>query len=502
MLSASDLSTPAASNDAHFGSSTLTAAIEPLSLRLPRDLLVLQPLQGHLDVEPVLLAPGLRCVIGSAEGCAVRLTKSTLVRPEHCSILVSGRQTFLTDWVPETTWLNDRLVKEPSELVPGDRIAVGPFDFQVRTASADELLYAKLVERDSDDTNKVEDVLRLKRAIDGSKRDTNTAPSGIGDESAHDLLSELLRESTDGLDSHTLEQVPQHISRLLGELQNQVFALQEREAELSEQLRSQYEPSHPTDREAASHTDTGDSAEQFPQTPIVVAPDAVPAAVRPEYEQVLELLKSERDELDRVREQVDQDRKNLAAEQEQWQEQKQKWSEQREEVQAKSAELESQRQSVVEEREGCRSLAQELMRDQARLNEWEDQLRLEERELARLRDELNRRVQEDSSRAEDVTPSAATGTESASANLAAVAPLASAPWVGPAHSPAKFEQPAQPSQPKQTFMTLAAFGLAAMLLSGTFGDHEANVTIGWGTALIAAISTVDLLLRRCFSGSR
>ena len=482
----------------------MSPAIEPLSLRLPRDLLVLQPLQGHLDVEPVLLAPGLQCVIGSAEGCTLRLTKSTLVRPQHCTIEITGRQPVLTHWVPETTWLNDRLVREPSELVPGDRIAIGPFDFQVRSASADELLYAKLVEHDPSDTKKVDDVLRRKRTIDESKRDTNTAPSGSGHELALDLFSELLREpSDDGSDSGTFEQLPQHITRLLSELQSQVCELQEREAELSEQLRSQYEPANPTSRDVVIRTETAGSAEASSQTSVVVAPDAVPAAVRPEYEQVLELLKSERDELDRVREQVDQDRKNLAAEQEQWQEQKQKWSEQLEDVQAKFADLESQQQSVVEEREVSRSLAQELMRDQAQLTEWEDRLRLEERELAQRRDEMNRRdLQEESNRSDDLSLSETMMTEPASATLAAPTPLVSAPWIGATQLPATFTSPSRPGQPKQTFMTLAAFGLAAMLLSGSFGDHQANTTIGWGTALIAAISTVDLLLRRCFSSSR
>lgn len=71
----------------------VTPAVEPLWLRLPRDLLILQPMQGHLDLEPVLLAPGLRCEIGSAESCAVRLAKSALVQPKHCTVEVLDRQT-------------------------------------------------------------------------------------------------------------------------------------------------------------------------------------------------------------------------------------------------------------------------------------------------------------------------------------------------------------------------------------------------------------------------
>lgn len=453
------------------------AAVEPLSLRLPRDLLVLQPLQGHLDVEPVLLAPGLRCVIGSAEGCAVRLTKSTLVRPEHCTIEVSGRQTLLTKWVPETTWLNDRLVAEPSELVPGDRIAIGPFDFQVRAASADELLYAKLVERDSGDTTNVEDVLRLKRAIDGSAREKNTAPTGSGGEPALDLFSELLRESNEGSDSDTHERLTQHISKLLGDLQSQVFALQEREAELNEQLRSQREPNSPSPREAEPRLSS-----------IAAPPDVVPAAVRPEYDQVLQLLKSERDELDR-------DRRNLADEQSQWREQLQT-------LQTQFAELETLRQSVVEDREACRTLAAELMRDEARLAEWEDRLRHEEQELAGRRNGLDRHEREQSTLGDNVRSSETKTIEPASATFAAPASPVSAPRIGYAHPPTDAEVPPQPGRPTQTSLTLAAFGLATLLLSGSLGGHAVNTTIGWGTAIIGAISTVDLLLRRCFPSRR
>ena len=108
----------------------MTPAVEPLPLRLPRDVLVLQPMHGHLDLEPVLLTPGLRCALGSAEGCAVRLTKSDLVRARHCVIEVVGRQTMLTEWTADSTWLNERLVTEPCELRPADRLSIGPFDSQ------------------------------------------------------------------------------------------------------------------------------------------------------------------------------------------------------------------------------------------------------------------------------------------------------------------------------------------------------------------------------------
>lgn len=473
----------------NFGTSTVTPAIEPLSLRLPRDLLVLQPLQGHLDVEPVLLAPGLRCVIGSAEGCAVRLTKSTLVRPEHCTIEVTDRQTLLTEWVPETTWLNDRLVAEPCELVPGDRIAIGPFDFQVRAASADELLYAKLVERDSVETNNVDDVLRLKRAINGPAREKIASPTGSGGEPALDLISGLLREASDGSESDTHERLTQHISKLLGDLQSQVHALHEREAELNEQLRSQRDSIHPIPREAESRTNT-----------VAATPDLVPVAVRTEYDQVLQLLKSERDELDRDREQLDQDRQRLAVEQTLWRQQQQEWTARLETLQAQASELETERQLVADDREECHTLAAELMRDEARLAEWEDRLRREEHEVSRLRNEPGRHDQATLS-ANVKWPDAST-TEPVAAALATSVLPTTASWIGPSPLPVEFEAPLQSSRPTQTLLTLGAFSLAALLLAGSFGDHEVNTTIGWGTAIIGAVSTVDLLIRRCLSGRR
>ena len=58
------------------------------------------------------------------------------------------------------------------------------------------------------------------------------------------------------------------------------------------------------------------------------------------------------------------------------------------------------------------------------------------------------------------------------------------------------------SRPVQTFLTLIAFGASAFFLGTDLGDPEVISVIGWTTALIGAISTVDLLLHRCFATSR
>lgn len=473
----------------------MTPAAEPLSLRLPRDLLVLQPMQGHLDVEPVLLAPGLRCVIGSAEGCAVRLTKSALVHPEHCVVEVIGRKTLLTEWESGATWLNDRLVSEPSELVPGDRIAVGPFDFRVRPASAEELLYAKLVERDSSDPNQIEDVLRLKRAINGSGRDENTALASTNTEPALDLFGNLLRETSDGSDSDTHERLTQHISKLLGDLQSQVLSLQEKEAELNEQIRSQRDETDQWRLDAEPRASTSDSTRRPAASAAAWPLDSIPVAVRPEYEQVLQFLKTERDQLDH-------DRSQLADEQAQWHEQQRDWSQRLQTLESQLSELETEREAVLEERDICRKLADELLRDEARMAEWEDRLRREEQELASRRDELSLREHELSTNVEHSSTFAVTQPEPAVAIPAALNQRSPAHWQASEQVPADANSLSQSSRPVQTLLTLVAFSLAALFLSGSLGDQEVNTTLGWATAILGALSTVDLLLRRCFSSSR
>lgn len=472
----------------------MTPVVEPLSLRLPRDLLVLQPMQGHLDVEPVLLAPGLRCVIGSAEGCAIRLTKSALVQPEHCVIEVVGRQTLLTKWTSETTWLNDRLLSEPRELVAGDRVAVGPFDFRVRPASADELLYAKLVERDSSDSNQIEDVLRLKRAIDNSGRSQNTFLTGTGttSEPTLDLFGDLLRETNDETAPDTPERFAQHISKLFGDLQSQILALQEKEAELHEQLRSQRE--EPRISLAASQPSV--SSASLTSKSSTAFTESVPSSVRSEYEHVLQLLKAERDQLDHERAQ-------LADEQTRWHEQQREWSQRLQTLESQLAELETQRQAVFEERDICRTLASELMRDEARLAEWENRLHHEEQELARRREDFRQREQAPPvphkvSPAAIATRPAPVVAASDSSNLSDPIHRASQPLKSTKPDPS-----APPgSRPLQTLMTLVAFSLAAFFLSGNLGNQDAYKAIGWGAAILGAISTVDLLFRRGFSSQR
>jgi hypothetical protein len=84
----------------------------------------------------LFLSPG-QITLGSADDCAIRLSGDG-VMPHHCRIESSPEGTFLFA-ENARTWHNEGPVKE-TELRPGDRLAIGPVEFHVRLATAEELL--------------------------------------------------------------------------------------------------------------------------------------------------------------------------------------------------------------------------------------------------------------------------------------------------------------------------------------------------------------------------
>ena len=73
-----------------------------------------------------LAAP--KCTIGSAEGCTLRL-RAAGVRPLHCIILRGSHGTAIRCWARDTR-LNG-LPFGDSLLAPGDRLSIGPIEFDV-----------------------------------------------------------------------------------------------------------------------------------------------------------------------------------------------------------------------------------------------------------------------------------------------------------------------------------------------------------------------------------
>ncbi len=473
----------------------MNSTLEPLTLRLPKDILVLQPMHGHLELEPVLLRPGLRCVIGSAEDCVVRLTKSPLVQPEHIVINVVGRQTILSEWASESTWLNDRIITEPHVLVQGDRVAIGPFDFQVRSATADEMLYAKLAVRDNDEGTNASDVLLLKRAIGGATRDTTNSSSTQNTPTSADvpldLFSELARSAIPESDSASHDRLSQHISRLLGDLQEEVVSLQEKDADQSALLQQQRESIRTqTVNETlgeqppeSSRRSTIERAIETSQRRSTVAP------VRPEVDQLIQQLRVDRSQLER-------DRSQFVIEQAEWQDSLEQDALLRELLEKQAQELKSQQQALLIEQDACRKLSEELEIRATELASREARLRTQD--LQRFGERrMGSRIQPVSESAPVLTQPQVTAADKPNESRLPTQAnrLAIPATVVEAEAAHTIVEPAA-QRPLQTLLTLIAFGLAAIFLGASIGDEDSSAVIGWGTAILGAISAVDLLAHR------
>lgn len=109
---------------------------------------------------------------------------------------------------------------------------------------------------------------------------------------------------------------------------------------------------------------------------------------------------------------------------------------------------------MLEEQDICRTLADELLRDETRMAEREDRLRHEERELTGRRDEFCQREPEFSAQQKFASTLEATLPEPAVAISAALTQRAVADWTIPIHAPAESEALSQSSRPVQTLLTL------------------------------------------------
>ncbi len=121
-----------ANRDSIGGRAGSSAAQRPGS----RTLLVLEPLYDTLNLGPILLDQP-RCVLGSDPDCDVQMAIPG-IRGQHC-VIVTGPRRVIIKAIDLHTWLNDGPVRE-GVLRAGDRLAVGPLEFRVRLANADELL--------------------------------------------------------------------------------------------------------------------------------------------------------------------------------------------------------------------------------------------------------------------------------------------------------------------------------------------------------------------------
>ncbi len=104
--------------------------------QIEEGLLALEPVRRQYRMPAILLVPG-QVTLGSAGDCTISL-KAEGVMPRHCLIESNAKRTVLFA-ENARTWHNDGPVRE-TDLRPGDRLAIGPVEFRVRLATADELL--------------------------------------------------------------------------------------------------------------------------------------------------------------------------------------------------------------------------------------------------------------------------------------------------------------------------------------------------------------------------
>lgn len=116
----------------------MLGAIEPQTrrpgTRTIRSVLVLEPANSRLPVEPVLLTPGDH-TLGSGDSCSVSLPFQG-VQPRHCEITVRER-TVTVRALDRRTWLNNGPLTE-ARLHKGDRLVLGPVEFRVGEMTTQE----------------------------------------------------------------------------------------------------------------------------------------------------------------------------------------------------------------------------------------------------------------------------------------------------------------------------------------------------------------------------
>jgi pSer/pThr/pTyr-binding forkhead associated (FHA) protein len=75
--------------------------------------------------------PGPKFYIGRSEDCQLR-PRSDLISRHHCAIIVEGDYVAVRDFGSKNgTYVNDQRVSSEQELKPGDRLKVGPLEFEV-----------------------------------------------------------------------------------------------------------------------------------------------------------------------------------------------------------------------------------------------------------------------------------------------------------------------------------------------------------------------------------
>jgi chromosome segregation ATPase len=101
------------------------------------ELLALEPTSKRLALPPIVLEQG-QMTLGSGADCDIRIDIQGICE-RHCTIRRTRNSVFVTA-LDRHTWHNDMPVLAEALLRKGDRLALGPVEFRVRTAEPWDLL--------------------------------------------------------------------------------------------------------------------------------------------------------------------------------------------------------------------------------------------------------------------------------------------------------------------------------------------------------------------------
>ncbi len=137
-------------------------------LGVSKGLLNLRIRGTHLDGR-IIRIRAQKCSIGAAPDCGVRI-HSSAARPIHCVIFRGRQGTLVRRWAPDTL-LNGKSFQE-AWLQPGDRLSVGPVEFDI----LDEDQAERLLDRDLDESVAVENQDAAAQSSETAERNDNAAP--------------------------------------------------------------------------------------------------------------------------------------------------------------------------------------------------------------------------------------------------------------------------------------------------------------------------------------
>ncbi|MEO1996432.1 MAG: FHA domain-containing protein, partial [Planctomycetaceae bacterium] len=116
------------------------------AIDLHRSILVLEPVQSHIGLDPVPLVNPSGYVLGYSADCDL-VIRAQGIQSRHCEIYFDQGALCVRAW-DDKSWLNDMPLLD-ARLQDGDRLSLGPVEFRVRHATSDELLIDQL-KRDQD----------------------------------------------------------------------------------------------------------------------------------------------------------------------------------------------------------------------------------------------------------------------------------------------------------------------------------------------------------------